>query len=444
MDDPSSTQQLDDPLALAFLIAGYVIIALGIGALGFLSLAEAALLGMSDIRLRALRANGDRRVALIKRLVEDNEFLNVIIIGVNVCIIVISTVTTVLVARAAATDDIWHAEPWREEAVHIGMLLVLLVLAEIGPKTYGALYADRCALAVAGPMTRLIRLVGPPMRVFTAIAHAILRAVGVRVAEQIELVTRDEIRAAADVGEEEGALEPEEGEMIDNVLELSVARASDVMVPRVDIVALEETKSLDEVLQIIGESGHSRIPIYSRTIDSITGVLYLTDLLIALRDGAAEIDVRELARAPVYVPESKPLDELFAEMRERAIHLAIVVDEFGGTEGLVSIEDILEQLVGEIDDEHDVVTEDILVLSETEAVVSARLRIESLNDAFDLDLPEDEYDTVGGLVTGLAGHMPIVGEAFEIDGVVLRVEQVDEQYVERVHISVKYRDSGEN
>ncbi len=425
-------------------VVGYIVIGLGIAALAYLSLAEAALLGMSDVRLRAMRVNGDRRVAIIRSLVENNEFLNVIIIGVNVCIIIISTVTTVLVARAAAANELWHTEQWREEAVHIGMLLVMLILAEIGPKTYGALYAERCALMVAPTMARLVRIAGPAMRVFTLAAHHTLRGVGVHVDEKMELVTRDEIRAAADVGEEEGALEPEEGEMIDSVLELSIAEARDVMVPRVDIIALEETKSLDEVLQVISESGHSRIPIYSRTIDSITGVLYLTDLLVAMRDGAAEIDIRELAREPMYVPESKPLDELFSEMRERAIHLAIVVDEFGGTEGLVSIEDILEQLVGEIDDEHDVVTEDIVIVNESEAFVSARLRIEDLNEELDLDLPDDEYDTVGGLVTGLAGHIPAVGEAFELNGVALRVDQVDEQYVERVQITVKNRDGGEN
>lgn len=419
-------------------------IGLGICALAFLSLAEAALLGMSDVRLRAMRVNGDRRIALVRSLVENNEFLNVIIVGVNVCIILISTVTTVLVSRAAASNAIWHGEPWREEAVHVGMLLGLLILAEIGPKTYGALYADRCALLVAAPMKRLVGVAGPAMRAFTFAAHLILRAMGSRSVEPVELVTRDEIRAAADVGEEEGALEPEEGEMIDSVLELRIAEARDVMVPRVDIVALEETKSLDEVLQVIGESGHSRIPIYSRTIDSITGVLYLTDLLIALREKAAEIDIRELARDPMYVPERKPLDELFSEMRERAIHLAIVVDEFGGTEGLVSIEDILEQLVGEIDDEHDVVSEDIVLVNENEALVSARLRIEDLNGELTLALPDDEYDTVGGLVTGLAGHMPTVGEAFELNGVVLRVDRVEDQYVERVQITVKHRDGGEN
>jgi magnesium and cobalt transporter len=266
----------------------------------------------------------------------------------------------------------------------------------------------------------------------------------VKAGREFRFVTRDEIRVAADVSEEEGALEPEEGEMLDSVLELSVARVSEVMVPRVDIVALEENDLLDRVLQVVIESGYSRIPIYQATLDSITGILYVNDLLSVLSSGASEIDLKAIARAPVYVPESKLLDELLAEMRDRAVHLAIVVDEFGGTEGLVSIEDILEELVGEIEDEHDTVTEDMVLLGPDEAVVGAKERIEEVNDQLVVNLPNDQYDTVGGLITGLANRIPQIGEVYETDGVALTVEEGDDRNIERVRITVTHRDGGES
>jgi len=427
---------LEDPLLF---IVGCLVVGACIFGLGFLSFSEAALLGISDIRLRALRKTGDPRAELVRDLVDDNDFLTAVIVGVNVCIIVISTIMTVMLSRAASVHGTWREEVW-----HIGILLFMLIVAEITPKTYGALFAERAALRVARPMLTLVRVFRPLMAVIGGIAHGILRLFGARASEQANFVSRDEIRVAVDVSEEEGVLEPEEGEMIDSVLELSVAKASEVMVPRVDIVALPENDALEHILQVVIESGHSRIPIYSGTLDNITGILYVNDLLRSLRDGVAEVDLKELAREPFYVPESKPLDELFAELRERTVHLAIVVDEYGGTEGLVTIEDILEELVGEIEDEHDAISEDIVFVTPDEVVVSAKERIEDLNEQLLISLPQDEYDTIGGLIAGLANHIPDVGEAFEIDGVVLSVEESDEQHIERVRIIVKSRDGGED
>lgn len=427
---------MSDPLLL---VVGCLVVGACVLALAFLSLSEAALLGISDIRLRALRRSGDARSRLLQELLQDNDFLTVIIVGVNACIIIISTTVTVLVSRATGVQG-----NWREEAIHLGMLFFMLVVAEIAPKTYGAMYAERVALRVARPISILARVTGPILSGLIVVVNGLLRLAGVKVGREFRFVTRDEIRVAADVSEEEGALEPEEGEMLDNVLELSVARVSEVMVPRVDIVALEENDPLDRVLQVVIESGYSRIPIYQATLDSITGILYVNDLLSVLSSGASEVDLKAIARAPVYVPESKLLDELLAEMRDRAVHLAIVVDEFGGTEGLVSIEDILEELVGEIEDEHDAVTEDIVLFGPDEAVVGAKERIEEVNEQLVVNLPNDQYDTVGGLITGLANRIPQIGEVYEINGVALTVEEGDDRNIERVRITVAHRDGGES
>ena len=429
---------MDDPSSLLLPIVGYLVIGACVLGLGFLSLSEAALLGISELRLRALIKNGDPRATVLGALVREREFLTAIIVGATVCVITISTLMTVLVSHSR-----WHGQ-WREEALHIGMLLLMLITAEIAPKTYGALHAESVALRVARPMSRLVRFVGPVMTVIRRIVDATLRACGARVTGSKEPITRDEIRVAADVSEEEGGLPPDEGEMLDNVLELGMVRVSEVMIPRVDIVSLDEDDSLEHTLQVVIDSGHSRIPICDETLDNITGILYVKDLLIRLNEGASEINLNEMARAPVYVPESKLLDDLFSEMRENAVHIAIIVDEFGGTEGLVTIEDILEELVGEIEDEHDVGGEEIVFVSDDEVIVSARERIDFINERLLIDLPDDEFDTIGGLVTGLAGHMPDTGERFAIDGIELVVEAAEEQSIQRVRIVVKSRDGGED
>ncbi len=427
---------MDDPLLLAI---GGTIVAACIFALGFLSFAEAALLGISEVRLRSLCRTGDPRTDVLKDLVAENDFLSTIIVGVNVCVITVSTVTTVVVSRVAFLH-----EGWREQAIHIGMLLFMLIVAEIAPKTYGAMFAERVALKVARPVAILARIFGPVMRVISGVANFVLRLFGAEVGHYACSITKDEIRVAADVGKEEGALEPEEGEMIDSVLELSIAQASDIMVPRVDIVALAEDAAEEQILDVVSKSGYSRIPIYAETLDDITGVLYLNDVLKRfLEHGVSSINVREIARPAMFVPESKPLDELFSEMREMAVHIAIVVDEYGGTEGLVTVEDILEELVGEIEDEHDIVEDEIFFISEDEAVFSSKVRIEDVNDALDILLPTDQYDTIGGLVVGIAHTIPEVNDAFTIDGIRLVVEDGDEQHIDQVRVVVTLRDGCE-
>jgi len=424
---------LDDPLLL---VVGYIVIAGCIFGLGFLSLSEAVLLGVSGVKLRTLTKTDDPRAQLLEKLVAKNDFISAIIVGVNVCIIIISTITTVIVSRSASVH---HS--WREEAIHIGVLFFILVVAEIAPKTYGTMYAERLALKVARPIGAMAIVVSPLMKLLSGIANCMLRLFGSQMGHASQFITRDEIRVATDVGEEEGALEPEEGEMIDSVLELSVAQANDVMVPRLDIVALSEDANLEQILDVVSKSGYSRIPVYCGMLDDITGILYVNDLLKKFSEkGVSEVNLKEMARSFVYVPETKPLDELFAEMCERAIHIAIVVDEYGGTEGLVTIEDILEELVGEIEDEHDIIEEDIIFVGEDEAIFDARERIEEVNEALGISLPEDKYGTVGGLILGMADSIPKTGEVFEIDGVLLIVEKSDEQHIERVRAIVTSRD----
>lgn len=415
-----------DPLTFL----GGVVVVLGLGMIFVLSLAEASLLAASDLAMRRLAEQGRRGAVVVQRLKCNEEYLSAIIVGINACVVLVSTMTTVLVHRHLPSGAAWQAELW-----HFGTIAAILVLAEITPKTWGALMPERTAPIVAPAIQLLVRALAPVVRALTGVGNLLLRVTGSTPGHRKHFISAGEIQAAVDLGEEEGVVEPEEGEMLDNVIELGETVAREIIVPRVDIVAVPQEASVEEFVTRAVESGHSRIPIYKHTVDEITGIVYVTDVLRALRDGRRDFALSELARQPVFVPETKRVSELFRELRDKSVHIAVVVDEFGGTEGLVTIEDILEELVGEIQDEHDAPVDEVVVLSETEALVDGNARIDDLNDRLGLDLPEDSYETIGGLVAGEMGHIPQVGEELVLAGLRIVVEQGTVQHVEQVRIT---------
>ena len=418
-------------------IIGGVVMVLALGAIFILSLAEASLLGVHAVTMRRLVEQGSRRANVIQELKSNEDYLSVIIVGINAGVIAVSTIMTVLVHRNLADGAHWQAQLW-----HIGAIVCILVLAEITPKTWGALAPEKPALALAPTIRRLIIIAAPAVRVLTGISNIVLRATGGATTHRRHFVTTSEIQAAADIGEEEGMVEHEEGEMLDSVIELGDTTAKELIVPRVDIVAVPADATVQDFVEVAVDSGHSRIPVFEDTIDSIVGVLYVTDVLTELAAGRRELDLGALARPPVFVPETKRVSELFRELRDASVHIAVVLDEFGGTEGLVTIEDILEELVGDIEDEHDApAADELLIISDAEALVNGKTRIEDVNEQMVLELPSDEYETIGGLVAGEVGHIPQTGEQVLIAGAQLTVEQGSEQLVERVRI-VKSSDQG--
>jgi CBS domain containing-hemolysin-like protein len=250
----------------------------------------------------------------------------------------------------------------------------------------------------------------------------------------VDQVTAADIQAAADLGEERGAVRAEVGRMLDEVMELGTTAVRSVMTPRTEIVGVPVEASLEETLEIAIESGYSRLPVYEEDLDKVLGVLYVNDLLPRMLNGNNGFQAEELARPALRTPSSRRVAEMLREMREKATHLAVVVDESGGTEGLITIEDILEELVGEIQDEHDTAEEGILEFDPGELVVEGRARLERLEEIFGVSLPEVEPETVGGLVTWLLGRMPEEEDEVVFGGLSLRVEEVDGQTLERVTV----------
>ncbi|TMI79447.1 MAG: HlyC/CorC family transporter [Bacillati bacterium ANGP1] len=267
------------------------------------------------------------------------------------------------------------------------------------------------------------------------VATALVRPFGGHITPRAPLVTQEQLRFLVQVGEEEGVIEQEEREMIHSVFEFGDTVVREVMRPRVDISAVPADATLNRALALMTERGHSRLPVYEGTIDHVLGVVYIRDLIPALRHGRLDQPVSELKRPPFFVPESKKVDELFKEMQQKKVSMAIVLDEYGGTAGLVTVEDLLEEIVGEIQDEYDLEEKPIQLVDDRTAVVNARIHLDEVGELLGVRLPQDEVDTVAGLVYSLFGRVPTPGETIALPGIELRVEKTLGQRITRVRIT---------
>ena len=298
---------------------------------------------------------------------------------------------------------------------------------------------------MSGPIELLARCSSPLIAVLTRVTSAIAGIFGASVTTEAR-ISADELRLIIERGGEQGVLEAEEEQMINAVIELGEQRIHEVMVPRTAMVALPGTVTFDEATETIVREGHSRIPMYDESIDEIIGILYAKDLLpFLIRTNSERPELRTLLRTPVFVPESMSVDDLLHELQRRKVHLAIVLDEYGGTAGLVTIEDLIEEIVGEIQDEYDEEEPMVVRLSDDEARVDGRAAVDDLRDLFDTTFgleDEDEYDTVGGLIYHRIGGVPKPGDEVRVDGLLLTVESTDGRRVGKV--LVVREDSGEN
>ncbi len=256
--------------------------------------------------------------------------------------------------------------------------------------------------------------------------------------ERTSVQSEEELRKLIDDGERQGVIEEEEHEMFRSILKFGDTIAREVMVPRIEMLCIREDAPFEQVLNFISEDGHSRIPVYRESIDNIVGVLYVKDLIRLLFADKNNFNVSNMMRPPFFIPETKRISELLREFQHKKVHLAIVVDEYGGTAGLVTIEDLLEELVGEIEDEYDTASEDMLVVDEQDkqaVSVDGRLEIDQLEEYFQIPLKEDDYETVGGLIFNLLERIPFQGEQITFKGLQFTVEKVDERRIHRVKIA---------
>ena len=337
-----------------------------------------------------------------------------------------------------------YAAPLSLVLVTLVLSLVTIVFGELVPKALALANAERFALAVSGPFEFLERLLSPLVRLLEFVTNAVTRPLGAEQHDRSQ-ISMEELKILVERGGEQGVLEAEEEQMISAVIELGEGRVHEVMVPRIDVTAIPVETAFGEALDTILREGHSRIPVYEESIDNVIGILYAKDLLPYLKDNAEQPELRRLLRAPLFVPESMSVDDLLHELQRRKVHIAVVLDEYGGTAGIVTIEDLLEEIVGEIQDEYDVEEPMVERVSETEVRFDGRANIDDFVDAFGVDLADEdreEYDTVGGFVYHRVGGVPKVGDTLDIDGLTLTVESTDGRRVGKVLAVRRTADDG--
>ena len=394
----------------------------------FFALSETGLTRINRVKAAALEEEGHRGSRRLSRLVEHPEhFLNPVLLLVLVCHMVTASLVTILSERH-------FGAPFGVVIAIVFEIVAIFVLGEVVPKTWAVQHPERASLFVAPTIHAIVNF--PPIRLVAraliGLANFIIPGKGIK---QGPFVSEEELLAMADAAVEEDVIERDERALIHGIIRFGDTVVREVMVPRPDMVAVEATAKTSEVMERAMEVGYSRIPVYDDGIDDVAGVVLLKDLVRAEREGKSDQEVRSLVREAHFVPETKKANDLLREMQLEKFHLAIVVDEYGGTAGLVTLEDLIEELVGEIVDEFDVDEKVIEPLSDGEYRVDARLPIDELNQLLNAELPTGDWDTVGGLVYDLLGHVPAEGETVETDGHRLTAEKVHRRRIGRVRVA---------
>lgn len=394
----------------------------------FFSMSETALMSLSKIRIRHMVEEGVKGAKLVEKLIEDpNKLLGAILIGNNIVNIGASSIATSLAVKVFGGSDSAVV------VVTAIMTVLVLIFGEITPKSIAKQRSEQVSLKVSRPIKLCVFIFKPFVAVFTIISSVFIRLFGGDPKATEPFITEEELKTMVGVSEEEGVLEDVEKEMIFNVFDFADLQVKDVMVQRVDVTAVEVNDSYEDLLKIIKEDQYSRIPVYDDTIDDIVGILNVKDLIIE-GDKGKEFKVTEYMREPLYTFEFKKITELFNEMKKTRNHMAVVLDEYGGTVGIVTIEDLVEEIVGDIQDEYDKERDMIEVIKEDEYVVEGSARLDDVSDLIGVNMESEEFDSVGGLIIGALGRIPENNEEVVIDRIKFVVEEVEKNRIMKVRI----------
>ena len=395
----------------------------------FFSSSETALTTVNLIRIRNLADNGDKAAAwVLKARRDQSKMLGAILIGNNVVNLSASSMLTVLVTDVFGSQAVGAAT---------GVLtLLVLLFGEITPKSIASLEAEKNALRFARVICLLMTILTPVIFVVNLLSGGVLRLLGVDPNKPTDSITEDELRTIVEVGHEKGVIESEEKEMINNVFDLGDSVARDIMVPRIDMSFVDVEASYEELMEIFRRDHYTRLPVYEDNTDNVIGIINMKDLIL-LEDRAA-FSVRDYLRQPLFTFESKKLSELMIEMRKTSNNIVIVLDEYGATAGLITLEDILEEIVGDIRDEFDADEEDELKeISKGEYLADGSMNLDDINDRLGLELVSEDFDSLGGFMIDRLEHLPAEGEEVDTEEVRLVVEKVNKNRIDKVHIYVK-------
>lgn len=415
-----------DPSILQIII---LIILLGLSA--FFSSAETALITISKIRVKTLADEGNANAKIVLKIKENpDKMLSAILIGNNIVNISASSLATILVQNI-----------WGNWAISIGtgvLTILVLIFGEITPKTAATVHSDKLSMLYAKPIWGLMIILTPVIIVINFLASGFMRLLGLNKKSKGNTFTEDELRTIMDVSHEEGVIEEEEREMINNVFDFGEAEAKDVMIPRIDMCMVDIQSSYDELIRIFKENRYTRLPVYQESTDNVVGIINIKDLIFYESKDNDSFNIKDYLRDVYYTYEFKKLSELMAEMRKDSVNITIVLDEYGAAVGLITIEDLLEEIVGEIRDEYDYDEEDFLKeVAPSEYLIDGQTKLDDVNENLNLSLTSEDYDSLGGFIIGSLDRLPVEGDKVDTELATLVVDTMDKNRIDKVRIYIK-------
>ena len=413
-----------------------IILVVLLGLSAFFSSAETSLTTDNKIRIRSLAEDGSKRAKTLLKITDNSgKMLSAILIGNNI----------VNLSAASLTTSLAYSFGGSMVAIASGILTVLILLfGEITPKTMATIHAEKMALIYAPIISMFMKIMTPVIFLINGLSMGVLLLLRVDPNAKNDIMTETELRTIVDVSHEDGVIESDEREMIYNVFDLGDAKAKDVMVPRVHVTFADVESTYEELLEIFREDKFTRLPVFEETTDNVIGTINMKDLL--LYDNTKEFHIRDILREAYFTYEYKNISELLVEMRQASFNIAIVLDEYGETAGLITLEDILEEIVGEIHDEYDENEEDFIQeIGEREFIVEGSTNLDDLNDRLDLNLESEDYDSVGGFIIERLDRLPEAGDTITTeDGIRMVVETLDKNRIETVHMYLPEHEADED
>lgn len=405
-----------------------VILVALLSASAFFSSAETALMTSNKLKIRNLAENGDKRATKVLDITANTDkMLSAILIGNNIVNLSASSLSTTLTLKIFGSSLV---------AIATGILtFLILVFGEITPKNVASKNAEDMALKYIGIISALMVILTPVIYIVNKVAGIVISIFN-KNNDDNATVTEDELRAMVEVSHEDGVIEKEEKKMIVNVVDFGDTVAGDIMVPRVDMVMVDVNASYDEIFEVFKEERYTRIPVYEDSPDNVIGILNVKDFLLV--EDKKNFDIKEYLREPLYTYEYKKTSSLMMDMRKTGANIVIVLDEYGITVGLITLEDMLEEIVGEIRDEFDAdEDEGITKLSENEYLIDGSTNLDDINERIGLELSSEEYESVGGIIMEKLGRLPVEGEVVAFDNIVLTVKKMDHARIEKVGLKLK-------
>lgn len=394
---------------------------------GFFSASETALMSLSKIKMRHMEEDGVKGAKLVSSLLVDpSKLLSTILVGNNIVNIAATSISTSLFVSKLGAQGVAAATAL--------MTVLVLIFGEITPKTISANNPEKMSVFVAKPIKVFVLILSPIVWVFNIITKVIFKLLGVDNKGVKPFITEEELKTMVNVSHEEGLLEIEEREIINNVFEFGDMQAKEAMVQRLDMVAIDLEDTYEEIIELFKHEKLSRMPVYEETIDDIIGILNIKDIIFLSDEEVENFDIKKYIREPFFTYEFKKITQLLEEMKKDKSQMTIVVDEYGGTAGLITIEDLVEVIVGDIDDEYDEEDDDIEIISSTEYLVEGSTKISDVNEILDIELESDEFDSIGGYIIGYIKHIPDENELIEVDGIKFNIESVDKNRIKKIRI----------